>query len=102
MCDCLQLTIEHNAFGEQTIVSEIGGVLNGYNWWSFLYGGETLYIFWFGGRWFCSDTLGGLTNIYVAKYGTTDVCLIVGLKIEPKKVLIPFHCLQVLPKLIEV
>ena len=41
---------------------------------SFLYGGETLYIFWFGGRWFCSDTLGGLTNIYVAKYGTTDVC----------------------------
>ena len=74
MCDCLQLTIEHNAFGEQTIVSEIGGVLNGYNWWSFLYGGETLYIFWFGGRWFCSDTLGGLTNIYVAKYGSTDVC----------------------------
>ena len=54
---CLKLTIEYDTYGQQISTQNVAGQINGYDYWVFNYGGEDLYIFWVGGRWFGSKLL---------------------------------------------
>ena len=72
MCECLELTIEHDTFGEQTSESQAIGVYNGKNYYEYIYGGANIVIWYNGGRWFCTKILGDLSIIYTIFQSTTD------------------------------
>ena len=64
MCECLRLTIEAGAFGEETIDVNASGTFNSFNYWEYNYNG-TIIVVWSlditGTSWVYSDTLGGGT-----------------------------------------
>ena len=78
MCDCLQLTINHDTYGQAILQSDIIGQSGGYNYYEYTYGGQTFYIFWTGGRWFVNTTLGNPSGAFAA-FSNTDDCPIASL-----------------------
>jgi hypothetical protein len=72
MCDCLELTIEYDTFGEQVSESQAIGVYNGKNYYEYVYAGANIVIWYNGGRWFCTKILGDLSIIYTIFQSTTD------------------------------
>lgn len=72
MCDCLELTIEYDTFGEQISESQAIGIYNGKNYYEYTYAGADIVIWYNGGRWFCTKILGDLSIIYTIFQSTTD------------------------------
>ncbi len=72
MCDCLELTIEYDTFGEQISESQAIGIYNGKNYYEYVYNGADIVIWYNGGRWFCTKILGDLSIIYTIFQSTTD------------------------------
>ena len=64
MCECLELRINGNSLGLQTIVSQTNGLYNGYENWTFTYGTFTFTIWNDGNIWLVTDGAGSVSTIY--------------------------------------
>ena len=64
MCECLELRINGNSLGLQTLVSQTNGLFNGYENWTFTYGTFTFTIWNDGNIWLVTDGAGSVATIY--------------------------------------